>query len=445
MKISIVGTGYVGLVTGACLSDYGNSVYCVDVVEEKIKQLEGGVIPIYEPGLSELVRNNHEAGRLKFTVNIEEALHNSDICFIAVGTPMGEDGSADLRYVLAVAESIGKYMNHHMYVVDKSTVPVGTARKVRETIQRQLDQRGSALTFDMISNPEFLKEGTAVSDCSRPDRIVIGTDNDGAAKVMRELYLPLVRNTESFIFMDIESAELTKYAANAMLATKISFMNEISNISERVGADVNKVRIGIGSDKRIGYNFIYPGCGYGGSCFPKDVEALIKTSESFGYDARILQAVEAVNRDQKRVIPAKITERFGEDLHGMTFGIWGLAFKPDTDDMREAPAVTIIREITGRGGRVRVYDPKAMEQARNFYLADCSAVEYCTSKYETIADADAMVLVTEWKEFKAPDFEEIKLRLKTPVIFDGRNQFNAEQLEKMGIEYYQIGVKRKAD
>ncbi len=327
MKIAVVGTGYVGLVTGACLSDLGNNVYCVDVDEKKVNALKSGQIPIYEPGLEQLVKSNFDAGRLQFTTDAKEAILASDICFIAVGTPMGEDGSADLQYVLQVAETIGTYMEHHMYVIDKSTVPVGTAKKVREKIQEELDKRGSLLTFDVISNPEFLKEGTAIEDCSKPDRIVIGTDNNKAAKVMRELYLPLVKNSESIIFMDIASAEMTKYTANAMLATKISFMNEISNICERVGADVNKVRLGIGSDKRIGFSFIYPGCGYGGSCFPKDVQALIKTSEAFGYKTKILNAVEEVNQSQKYIIPEKVEKRFGEDLNGKTFAVWGLAFR----------------------------------------------------------------------------------------------------------------------
>lgn len=341
MKIAIVGTGYVGLVTGTCLAEHGNNVWCVDVDENKIKDLSNGKIPIFEPGLEEMVVNNHKLGTLKFTTQISQALADSDICFIAVGTPMGEDGCADLQYVLTVADSIGKYMDHHMYIVDKSTVPVGTAKRVKETIQKRLDERNCNLTFDVISNPEFLKEGTAIADCQRPDRIVIGTDNDNAAMVMKELYLSLVRNNENIIFMDIASAEMTKYTANAMLATKISFMNEIANICERVGADVNKVRLGIGSDKRIGYSFIYPGCGYGGSCFPKDVQALIKTSKDFGYITKILNAVEEVNAEQKMVIPKKVVERFGEDLSDKVFCVWGLAFKPDTDDMRQAASVTI--------------------------------------------------------------------------------------------------------
>lgn len=440
MKIAVVGTGYVGLVTGTCLADYGNDVICVDVMEEKIEKLKKGIIPIYEPGLEGMVLENYQSGRLDFTTNIQRALQKSDICFIAVGTPMGEDGSADLQYVLGVAESIGKYMDHHIYVIDKSTVPVGTAKKVRETIQKELDKRQSSLTFDVISNPEFLKEGTAVEDCSRPDRIVIGTDNDNAAKVMREMYLPLVKNTESFIFMDIASAEMTKYTANAMLATKISFMNEISNICELVGADVNKVRLGIGSDHRIGFQFIYPGCGYGGSCFPKDVQALIKTSADYGYETRILNAVENVNADQKMVLVRKIVKKYGEDLTGKTFAVWGLAFKPKTDDMRQAPAITLIQELTKRGAKIKAYDPKAVNEAKECYLKGNENVEYCESKYSALIDSDAMILVTEWKEFRAPDFYEIKQRLINPVIFDGRNQYNADRLEELGFEYYQIGV-----
>ncbi|MBO5450582.1 MAG: UDP-glucose/GDP-mannose dehydrogenase family protein [Lachnospiraceae bacterium] len=440
MKIAVVGTGYVGLVTGTCLADYGNDVICVDVIQEKIEKLKKGIIPIYEPGLEGMVLENYQSGRLDFTTDIQSALQKSDICFIAVGTPMGEDGSADLQYVLGVAESIGKYMNHHIYVIDKSTVPVGTAKKVRETIQKELDKRQSSLTFDVISNPEFLKEGTAVEDCSRPDRIVIGTDNDDAAKVMREMYLPLVKNTESFIFMDIASAEMTKYTANAMLATKISFMNEISNICELVGADVNKVRMGIGSDHRIGFQFIYPGCGYGGSCFPKDVQALIKTSADYGYETRILNAVEHVNADQKMVLVRKIVKKYGEDLSGKTFAVWGLAFKPKTDDMRQAPAITLIKELTKRGAKVKAYDPKAVNEAKECYLKGVTNVEYCDSKYDTLIGADAMILVTEWKEFRAPDFDEISKRLNAPVIFDGRNQYNADRLEELGFEYYQIGV-----
>lgn len=441
MKIAVVGTGYVGLVTGTCLSDLGNDVYCVDVDEQKIKDLTQGRLPIYEPGLEQLVKANYKAGNLKFTTDIRRAVIASDICFIAVGTPMGEDGSADLKYVLQVAEGIGTYMEHHMYVIDKSTVPVGTAKKVREKIREELDKRGSSLTFDVISNPEFLKEGTAVSDCFKPDRIVIGTDNEKAAKVMRELYIPLVKNTESIIFMDIASAEMTKYAANAMLATKISFMNEIANVCERVGADVNKVRLGIGSDRRIGFSFIYPGCGYGGSCFPKDVQALIRTSESYEYETKILKAVEEVNRRQKYVIPEKIVKRYGEDLSDKCFGVWGLAFKPDTDDMRQAAAITIIEELTRRGARIKAYDSKAADEAKACYLKGNEKVTYEESKYEALKNTDAMILVTEWKEFKAPDFGEMKKLMKKPVIFDGRNQYDAGRMKEMGFEYYQIGVR----
>lgn len=440
MKIAVIGTGYVGLVTGTCFSDMGNDVWCVDVDTSKIQNLKEGIIPIYEPGLENMVKSNYDLGHLRFTTDIAEALEHANICFIAVGTPMGEDGSADLHYVLEVAGQIGANMKHHMYVIDKSTVPVGTAGKVRAAIQKELQKRGSNLTFDVISNPEFLKEGTAVGDCMRPDRIVIGADNDEAFSVMEQLYKPYILNTENFIRMDIASAEMTKYTANAMLATKISFMNEISNICEKVGADVNKVRRGIGSDKRIGYSFIYAGCGYGGSCFPKDVQALIKTSEQYGHKPHILEAVETVNANQKLVIPRKITKRFGEDLTGLNFAVWGLAFKPDTDDMRQAASITIIKELTKRGASVTAYDPKAVKEAQTCYLKDNDKVTYVTSKYTALNDADAMILVTEWKEFRSPDMDEIKKRLKNPIIFDGRNQYDAKELKKHGFEYYQIGV-----
>lgn len=441
MKVAVVGTGYVGLVTGTCFANMGNRVWCVDVDENKIENLKNGIIPIYEPGLSEMVRQNYQSGNLHFTTQIQEALEVCNICFIAVGTPMGEDGSADLQYVLGVAESIGKYMSHHMYVIDKSTVPVGTAGKVRERIQEELNKRGSDLTFDVISNPEFLKEGSAISDCMKPDRIVIGVDSEDAEETMRELYKPYLMNTDNFIFMDIASAEMTKYAANSMLATKISFMNEISNICERVGADVNKVRQGIGSDQRIGYSFIFPGCGYGGSCFPKDVKALVRTAEEFGYQAKILQSVEDVNNAQKHVLVKKITDRFGADLSGKTIAVWGLAFKPDTDDMRESAAITVITELTKAGAGIRAYDPKAMEEAKQCYLKGNDKIVYCKNKYEALEGADALVLVTEWKEFRSPDFYEIKRLLKTPVIFDGRNQYSAKHVKKYGLDYYQIGVK----
>lgn len=442
MKVAIVGTGYVGLVSGTCFADMGNDVWCVDLDENKLNDLKKGIMPIFEKGLEEMVLMNIEQKRLNFTTNLSEALEKCNICFIAVGTPMTEDGSADLKYVLSVAKEIGEKMKHHMYVVDKSTVPVGTAEKVKNTIQNELDLRGSNLTFDVISNPEFLKEGNAIVDCMKPDRIVIGVDNKEAQDVMEELYKPHVRNNENFIVMDIPSAEMTKYAANAMLATKISFMNEISNICEKVGADVNKVRQGIGSDKRIGYHFIYPGCGYGGSCFPKDVQALIKTSKEFGYTPDLLQAVETVNHEQKFVICNKIKTHFNNDLQGKTLAIWGLSFKPDTDDMRESPAIYIIKELIENGVNVQVYDPKAMDIAKEYYFKDLKNIQYCNNKYDTLNNADAMVLVTEWKEFRSPDFFEIERRLNNSVIFDGRNQYDWDKMKKYGFEYYQIGVRK---
>lgn len=440
MKIAVVGTGYVGLVTGTCFAENGNQVWCVDVDAEKIATLREGKIPIFEPGLEGMVQSNMKLGHLHFTTSLSDALQKADICFIAVGTPMGEDGSADLQYVREVAREIGQTMCRHMYIVNKSTVPVGTAVMVRETIQKELNQRGSNLTFDVISNPEFLKEGAAVSDCMRPDRVVIGVDSEDAEDVMRELYRTYVKNTEHFIVMDIASAEMTKYTANAMLATKISFMNEISNICERVGADVNKVRLGIGSDSRIGYSFIYPGCGYGGSCFPKDVQALIKTSDVYGYKPEILIAVEAVNQKQKMVLVEKIKKRFGDDLTGKRFAIWGLAFKPDTDDMREAPAISLIWALVDAGAEVIAYDPKAVEEAKKHYLSGVPNLSYADSKYEAVKGADALALVTEWKEFRQPDFEEIAKLLKQPIIFDGRNQYDKKRMKKLGIEYHQIGV-----
>ena len=436
----MIGTGYVGLVTGTCLATMGNRVFCVDVDEKKIEGLKNGVIPIYEPGLSDMVKKNAGEGSLKFTTDLSEALKKAEVCFIAVGTPMGEDGSADLKYVLQVAGQIGGVLDHTIVVVDKSTVPVGTAEKVRETIRKELDKRGSDAEFYMVSNPEFLKEGNAVSDCMKPDRIVIGCDCEEAEEIMRELYKPFVMDTENFILMDIASAEMTKYAANAMLATKISFINEMANICERVGADVNKVRKGIGSDKRIGYSFIYPGIGFGGSCFPKDVKALLKTAEEKGYSARLLKAVEDVNTSQKQVILDKVKAKFGEDLSGKTFAVWGLAFKPDTDDCRESAAIAVVKGLTEAGGRVQAYDPKAREEAEGFYLKGNTAVSYFSSKYEVLKDADALLLLTEWKEFRSPDFYEIKEHLKTPVIFDGRNQYNAKNVGRYGIEYIQIGV-----
>ncbi len=441
MKISVIGTGYVGLVSGVCFAQMGNSVTCVDIDEKKIENLKQGVIPIYEPGLETMVLQNHESGTLNFTTNTKEAIENSTVVFIAVGTPMGEDGSADLQYVLTVAKSIGQHMNDYMVVVDKSTVPVGTADKVKAAIQVELDARGVDIEFDVVSNPEFLKEGAAIKDFMKPDRVVVGADSEKAMNVMRELYVPFMKSHDRFIGMDIKSAEMTKYAANAMLATKISFMNEISNICERVGADINKVRNGIGSDSRIGYSFIYPGCGYGGSCFPKDVQALAKAAKDLDYTPRILDAVEAVNYDQKKVMSNKVIKRFGEDLTGKTFAIWGLAFKPATDDMREASSITIINELTSRGANVIAYDPKARHEAESFYLKDNLHVSYVDSKYDVLNGADALILVTEWQEFRSPDFDEISKRLKNSIFFDGRNQFDKTRMKELGFEYVQIGVK----
>jgi UDPglucose 6-dehydrogenase len=418
----------------------GNSVICVDIDERKVQSLKDGIIPIYEPGLEDMVLENYKKGTLNFTTDIKDAIAKTKISFIAVGTPMGEDGSADLQYVLAVAKSIGEHMQDYMVVVDKSTVPVGTAEKVTATIQAELDKRGSDLKFDVVSNPEFLKEGAAINDFMHPDRVVIGADSEKAMKIMHDLYAPFMKNHDRFIGMDIKSAEMTKYTANAMLATKISFMNEIANICELVGADINKVRSGIGSDSRIGYSFIYPGCGYGGSCFPKDVQALAKTSKDHGYTPRILDAVEAVNYDQKSVISKKVFKRFGKDLKGKTFAVWGLAFKPETDDMREASSITIINELTAQGAKIVAYDPKARHEAENYYLKDNANVAYVDSKYEALKEADALILITEWQEFRSPDFDELKKLLKSQIFFDGRNQFDKERMAEMGFEYFQVGV-----
>jgi UDPglucose 6-dehydrogenase len=439
MNIAIIGSGYVGLVSGACFAEMGNQVTCVDIDPVKIEKLNKGSIPIFEPGLEAMVLKNVQHKNLAFTTNLSDAISNANIVFIAVGTPMGADGSADLQYVLAVAKSIGEAMNKELVVVDKSTVPVGTADKVKATIQEALNKRKVALKFQVVSNPEFLKEGAAIADFMKPDRVVIGADSETAVEVMKQVYAPFFRTHDRFITMDIRSAEMTKYAANAMLATKISFMNEIANICERVGADANQVRIGIGSDKRIGYSFIYPGAGYGGACFPKDVKALQKIAEAHGYTATLIASVEKVNAAQKLVIAQKIVKRFGEDLSGFTFGLWGLAFKPGTDDMREAPSIAVIKELVKRGAKVKVYDPKAMQEAKEWYLKGMENIEYCNAKYEVLKDAAALILLTEWKEFRSPDFEEIKVQLVAPVIFDGRNQYNAFKLEEKGFEYYQIG------
>ena len=441
MKIAVIGTGYVGLVSGTCFAEMGNTVTCVDIDAEKIEKLHQGIIPIFEPGLEAMVLKNTKKDNLLFSTSLKDSIQNVSVVFIAVGTPMGEDGSADLQYVTAVAKEIGQNMSHKLVVVDKSTVPVGTADKVRAAIQEELDKRKVSIEFDLVSNPEFLKEGDAIRDFMKPDRVVIGAESKYAFDVMRQLYNPFTMSHDRFITMDIRSAEMTKYAANAMLATKISFMNEIANICEKVGADVNYVRTGIGSDKRIGYSFIYPGAGYGGSCFPKDVKALKNIAQEYHYEAELISAVENVNDRQKFVISTKVIERFGEDLKGKLFAVWGLAFKPGTDDMREAPAIYVIKELVKRGAKVVAYDPKAMEEAKHFYLKDIEGVSYVNSKYEVLNNADALILLTEWKEFRSPDFEEIKSELKAPIIFDGRNQYGIFNLEEKGFEFYQIGKK----
>ncbi|MBA3061223.1 MAG: UDP-glucose/GDP-mannose dehydrogenase family protein, partial [Nitrospirae bacterium] len=412
MKISIIGTGYVGLVTGACMAQMGNSVFCVDVDKKKIENLKRGIIPIYEPWLEPLIAENFRLGTLRFTTDIKEAIDNSEICCIAVGTPMGEDGSADLQHVLQAAQDIGREMTHYIIIVNKSTVPVGTADKVRDVVRGELNKRKVKIPFDVVSNPEFLKEGAAVEDFMRPDRVIAGADNPDALEKIKELYAPFTKSHERFIAMDVRSAEMTKYAANAMLATKISFMNEIANICERAGADVNKVRVGIGSDSRIGYSFIYPGCGYGGSCFPKDVRALERLATENKYTAKMLRAVQEINESQKLVLAKKVIKRFGKDLNGRVFAVWGLSFKPETDDTREASSITIIRELTRHGAKIRAYDPRAMDVAKEYYLKDLKNVEYADSKYAALSGADALLLVTEWKEFRSPDFDEIARRLK---------------------------------
>ena len=439
MNIAVIGTGYVGLVSGACFAEVGNRVTCVDVDEKKIKKLKKGIIPIYEPGLEEMVLRTYKHGDLQFSTSLKEAIQSVEIVFIAVGTPMGDDGSADLTYVLGVASEIGQAMEKELIVVDKSTVPVGTADKVRETIETELNKRGADIPFHVVSNPEFLKEGNAVRDFMYPDRVVLGSDSEDALKKMHALYGTFTFNHDRVISMDIRSAEMTKYAANCMLATKISFINEIANICERVGADANKVRLGIGSDNRIGYSFIYPGAGYGGSCFPKDVNALIKTSRDYGYTSRLLEAVDQVNHEQKKLVPSKIVKRFGEDLSGMTFGLWGLTFKPNTDDMREAPSITLVKELTSRGAKIQAYDPEGREQSEGYYLKDVKGIAYCDSKYDALKGAEAMILLTEWKEFRSPDFYEMGKLLNHKVIVDGRNQYDPEMMRVEGWEYMYIG------
>lgn len=438
MKVTVFGIGYVGLVQAAVLAEVGHDVMCVDVDARKVENLKNGIIPIYEPGLTPLVKSNYAAGRLTFTTDAKSGVDHGEIQFIAVGTPPDEDGSADLQYVLAVAKTIATHMQSHKIVVDKSTVPVGTADKVRAAITEVLQARGSELAFDVVSNPEFLKEGAAVSDCMKPDRIVIGSDNADAVEMMRELYAPFNRNHDRLICMDVRSAELTKYAANCMLATKISFMNEMANLAERLGADIEMVRKGIGSDPRIGYHFIYPGCGYGGSCFPKDVQALVRTSESIGYQPQLLQAVEAVNNRQKYRLPTLIKQHFGEDLRGKTFALWGLSFKPNTDDMREASSRVLMEELWQAGAKVQAYDPEAMEETQRIYgLRDDLLL--LGTKDAALNNADALIICTEWQNFRAPDFDLLKDKLRHPVIFDGRNLFEPERMQKRGFTYYAIG------
>jgi UDPglucose 6-dehydrogenase len=438
MKVSIIGTGYVGLVTGACLADVGNHVLCLDVDERKIAMLKAGEIPIFEPGLKEVVRANVAAGRLSFTTDPREAALYAKVQMIAVGTPPGEDGSADLQYVLAAARGIAKHMDGPRVIVDKSTVPVGTADKVRDAVTKELAARGAGHSFAMVSNPEFLKEGAAVEDFMRPDRIVIGANDADAIATMRELYAPFQRNHERLQVMDIRSAELTKYAANAMLATRISFMNELALLAEKLGADIEHVRIGIGSDPRIGYHFLYPGAGYGGSCFPKDVTALLRTGEECGVELKVVGAVDLANERQKGVLAEKIVRRFGDGLAGRRFAIWGLAFKPNTDDMREAPSRVVIDALMRRGAHVTAYDPVAMDEARKIYQG-VAAVSFARTAMEALQGADALVIMTEWKAFRSPDFAEVKRALKSPVIFDGRNLYEPAVVASHGLEYHAIG------
>ena len=436
MKIAIVGTGYVGLVSGTCFSEMGIDVTCVDVNQEKIEQLQQGIIPIYEPGLEDMVHKNVKAGRLRFTTNLVEILDEVEVVFSAVGTPPDEDGSADLRYVLEVARTVGRNMNKYLVVVTKSTVPVGTAIKVKQAIREELDRRGATLDFDVASNPEFLKEGAAVEDFMRPDRVVVGVECDRAKEMMARLYRPFMLTNDRMIFTDIPSAEMIKYAANSMLATRISFMNDVANLCELVGADINMVRKGIGADTRIGQKFLYAGCGYGGSCFPKDVKALIKTAEQNGYEMQVLKAVESVNERQKSVLFRKFVNHFDGDVKGKTVALWGLAFKPETDDMREAPALVLIDLLTREGTTVRVYDPIAMEECKR-RVGD--KVIYCKDMYDAIVDADALLLITEWKEFRVPSWSVLKKAMRGCVLIDGRDIYEGKELKKNGFDYYKIG------
>lgn len=440
MNLSIVGTGYVGLVTGTCFAEMGNTVWCIDIDEAKIENLKKGILPIYEPALEEMVARNYKEGRLHFTTDYAQAVPQSKICFIAVGTPPGEDGSADVSYVLAAARSIAQQIKEYTVIVDKSTVPVGTSEKVRDALQKVLDDRQVKIGFDVVSNPEFLKEGVAVDDFLRPDRVVIGTDSEQARSIMQELYEPFVSNGHQLLVMDIKSAEITKYAANAMLATRISFMNEIAKLCDTLGGDVKAVRQGIGTDSRIGMSFLYAGCGYGGSCFPKDVKELIAVGKRNNIDMKIAQAVEQVNEEQKHILVQQIIKKYGENLTGKTFALWGLAFKPQTDDMREAPSIVIINELVKRGAHIRAYDPEAYQTAKHYlnHIAH-TALSYEKDMWTPLSFADALILVTEWKQFRQPDFDKIKQSLKVPVIFDGRNQYSITLMKELGIEYHCIG------
>jgi len=438
MKITIFGSGYVGLVTGACLAEVGNDVVCVDIEQAKIAKLQQGIIPIYEPGLETMVKENQSEGRLRFTTDIKEAVDHGVFQFIAVGTPPDDDGSADLQYVLAVAKSIAENMDEYRVVIDKSTVPVGTADKVKTVMRQILASRGKELEFDVVSNPEFLKEGAALDDFMKPDRIVIGTDNPRTAELLKALYAPFNRSVDRVIIMDIRSAELTKYAANAMLATKISFMNELANLAEHLGADIEQVRHGIGSDSRIGYSFIYPGCGYGGSCFPKDVKALERTAKEQGYHAELLNAVENVNNRQKHRLFEKINKHYRGNLTGKVFALWGLAFKPNTDDMRDAPSRVVLEALIDAGAAVQAFDPEAQEEARRLY-GDKPGLSYYCSPKDALKQADALVIVTEWKQFRSPDFDEMSQQLHDKVIFDGRNMYEPDRVKRSGLTYYAIG------
>jgi UDPglucose 6-dehydrogenase len=442
MRVTIFGSGYVGLVTGACLADAGNHVICVDVDAKKIERLNRGEVPIHEPGLDALIRKNSKAGRIEFTTDAKKGIEHGLFQLIAVGTPPGEDGSADLKYVLAVAKTIGENLNKYAVVITKSTVPVGTADKVKAELLAQVNARQADVDFDVVSNPEFLKEGAAIGDFMKPDRVVVGTDNPRTVELLRALYEPFTRNHDRLVVMDIRSAELTKYAANAMLATKISFMNELANIAERVGADIEAVRVGIGSDPRIGYSFIYPGAGYGGSCFPKDVRALVRSAREVEYQARILEAVEDVNDRQKSLLVTKLQQHFKDGLAGKTLAVWGLAFKPNTDDMREAPSRVIMEQLWKAGAKVRAYDPVAMNEARHIY-GERPDLALVPSAYEATEGADALLIVTEWQEFRSPDFDRLKSSLKSPAVFDGRNLYNPDLMERFGIAYYPIGRARR--